>query len=222
MTAAVSQLDVQAREKIGKGAARELRRDGRVPAVLYGGKDEPVHFSLDPNQLKKELHSTGFMSKIYEFPLGGKKERALARFVQFHPVSDLPLHVDFFRVTKGAKINVSVPITFANEAASPGLKRGGVLNIIVHSLEVIADVDHIPSHIEIDLTGLDIHDTVHLPSLKLPENVVAAHPERDNDIANIVAPTIMKQTEEEEVAAEGEEGAAEATEAAESTEEGEA
>ena len=213
---ATPQLDVQLREGTGKGAARALRREGRVPAVLYGGEEVPAHFSLDPIQLDKELHKTGFMSKVFELSLQGKKEKALARAVQFHPVTDLPLHVDFYRITKGAKITVSVPIQFINELASPGIKRGGVLNIINHSLEVVADVDHIPSHIEVDLTGLEIHDTIHLKHLKLPENTAPAHPERDNDIANIVAPTVMKQTEE----AEGE--AAEAAEAAAATEEGEA
>jgi len=215
---ATPQLDVQLREGTGKGAARALRREGRVPAVLYGGKDVPAHFSLDPIQLDKELHKTGFMSKVFELSLQCKKEKALARAVQFHPVTDRPLHVDFYRITKGAKITVSVPIQFINELASPGIKRGGVLNIINHTLEVVADVDHIPSYIEVDLTGLEIHDTIHLKHLNLPENAVAAHPERDNDIANIVAPTIMKQTEEEEApAAEGE-----AAEAAAPTEEGEA
>lgn len=196
--AAASQLDIQHREETGKGASRALRRKGRVPAVLYGGKEAPVHFSLDPIQLDKELHRTGFLSKIFEISLDGKKEKALARIVQFHPVTDRPLHVDFFRVTKGEKITVSVPLTFHNEDKSPGIKRGGVLNILVHNLEIISDMDHIPSSIDIDLTGLEIHDTIHLKDFKLPENVVAAHPERDNDIANIVAPTIMKQTEEEE------------------------
>ena len=197
-----SQLDVQLREETGKGASRALRRGGRVPAVLYGGGDVPVHFSLEPIQLDKELHRTGFLSKVFEISLGGKKEKALARAVQFHPVTDRPLHVDFFRVTKGGKITVSVPLTFHNEENSPGIKRGGVLNILVHNLEIISDIDHIPSSIDIDLTGLEIHDTIHLKGLKLPEGAIAAHPERDNDIANIVAPTVMKK-----VAGEEEEGA---------------
>lgn len=208
MMTATPQLDVQLREGTGKGATRALRREGRVPAVLYGGEEAPAHFSLDPIQLDKELHKTGFMSKVFELPLQGKKEKALARAVQFHPVTDRPLHVDFYRVTKGAKITVFVPIQFINELVSPGIKRGGVLNIINHNLEVVADVDRIPSHIEVDLTGLEIHDTIHLNHLKLPEGVVPAHPERDNDIANIVAPTVMKQTE------------GEVTEATTSTEEG--
>ncbi|OJW47560.1 MAG: 50S ribosomal protein L25/general stress protein Ctc [Alphaproteobacteria bacterium 41-28] len=193
-----SQLNVQLREGTGKGASRALRREGRVPAVLYGGKDAPVHFSLDPIQLHKELHLTGFLSKIFEIPLDGKKEKALARAVQFHPVTDRPLHVDFLRVSKEGKITVAVPLQFINELSSPGIKRGGVLNILIHNLEIISDIDHIPSSIEIDLTGLEIQDTIHLKGLKLPEGVVAAHPERDNDIANIVAPTVMKKVAGEE------------------------
>lgn len=204
---ATPQLDVQLREGTGKGATRALRREGRVPAVLYGGEEAPAHFSLDPIQLDKELHKTGFMSRVFELPFQGKKEKALARAVQFHPVTDRPLHVDFYRITKGAKITLFVPIQFINELASPGIKRGGVLNIINHNLEVIADVDRIPSHIEVDLTGLEIHDTIHLNHLKLPEGVAPAHSERDNDIANIVAPTVMKQTEGE-AAASTEEGEA--------------
>ncbi len=193
----VSQLDIQLREETGKGASRALRRGGRVPAVLYGGKETPVHFSLDPIQLNKELHQ-GFLSKVFEFPLKGKKEKALARAVQFHPVTDRPLHVDFLRVSKDGKITVAVPLSFINELESPGIKRGGVLNILLHNLEVVSDIDHIPSRIEIDLAGLEIHDTIHLKGLTLPEGVVAAHPERDNDIANVVAPTVMKKTDEEE------------------------
>lgn len=206
--ATAAQLNVQLREGTGKGSSRSLRRMGRIPAVLYGGKDNPVHFSLEPIQLERELHSTGFLSKIFEISLDGKKEKALARTVQFHPVTDRPLHVDFLRVSKGSKITVSVPLTFINEEKSPGLKKGGVLNTIVHNLEVMCDMDHMPSQLEIDLTGLEIHDTIHLKDLKLPEGAVAAHPERDNDIANIVAPTVMKKEAgaEEEGGATGEAG----------------
>lgn len=210
---AVSQLNVELREETGKGASRALRRSGRIPAVLYGGEDAPAHFSLEPVQLDKELHTTGFLSKVFEFSLNGKKEKALARDVQFHPVTDRPLHVDFLRVSKDSKITVSVPLNFINELASPGIKRGGVLNVVLHNLDVNSDIDHIPSHIDVDLTGLEIHDSIHLTNIKLPQGVVAAHPERDNDIANIVAPTVMKK-----IAGEGEE-AASAEEAAATTEE---
>ncbi|MBY0502060.1 MAG: 50S ribosomal protein L25/general stress protein Ctc [Alphaproteobacteria bacterium] len=204
-----TQLDVKLRENTGKGSSRALRRDGRIPAVLYGGKELPIHFSLEPIQLNKEIHQTGFLSKIYEIAVNGKKEKALARTVQFHPVTDRPLHVDFLRVSKDGKITVAVPLSFINETNSPGIKKGGVLNILIHNLEMTSDIDHIPSSIEIDLTGLEIHDTIHLAGLKLPQGAVPAHPERDNDIANIVAPTVMKkvageeETSAETVAAEG-------------------
>jgi large subunit ribosomal protein L25 len=209
---APAQLNVQLRDKTGKGASRALRREGRVPAVLYGGNDAPVHFSLDPIQLDKELHQTGFLSKIFEIPLDKKKEKALARIVQFHPVTDRPIHVDFLRVSKDKKITVSVPLHFVNEEKSPGIKKGGVLNVLFHNLELMCDIDHIPSEIEIDLAGLEIHHTIHLTDIKLPEGVVPANAERDNSIANIVAPTVMKKT--------GEEGES-ATEAAAAEEEGE-
>src|SRR5476649_140513 len=138
-----SQLEVQLRDTTGKGSSRALRRGGRIPAVLYGGTEAPVHFSLDPIQLNKELHKKGFLSRIYELPMTGKKEKVIARDVQFHPVTDRPLHVDFYRLKKGEKIIVSVPLNFNNELDSPGLKRGGVLNIIIHNLEILADMDHI-------------------------------------------------------------------------------
>ncbi len=195
---APAQLDVQLRDKTGKGASRALRRGGRVPAVLYGGDDLPVHFSLDPIQLNKELHRPGFLSKVFEIPLDKKKEKALARIVQFHPVTDRPLHVDFLRVSKDKKITVSVALHFVNEEKSPGIKRGGVLNVLIHNLDVMCDIDHIPSTLEIDLAGSEIHHTIHLTDIKLPEGVVAAYPERDNALANIVAPTVMKKTDEEE------------------------
>lgn len=198
----ISQFDVELREGTGKGSSRALRRKGRIPAVLYGGKDDPVHFSLDPVQLDKELHKTGFLSKVFEIPVKGKKEKALARAVQFHPVTDRPLHVDFLRVSKEGKITVSVPLNFVNEQSSPGIKRGGVLNIVLHNLDIISDMDHIPNSIDVDLTGLEIHDAIHLNNIKLPQGVVAAHPERDNDIANIVAPTVMKKVASEEGATE--------------------
>lgn len=192
MTAA-THLNVQLRDKTGKGASRALRREGRVPAVLYGGKDAPVHFSLDPLQLDRELHKPGFLSKIFDVSLGHKEEKALAREVHFHPVTDRPLHVDFMRVSKDKKITVSVPLHFINEEKSPGIKRGGVLNILIHNLDLICDIDHIPADLTIDLTGLEIHHTIHLKDLKLPEGVITAHPEKDISLANIVAPTVMKK-----------------------------
>lgn len=202
---ATTVLNVKSREKLGKGASRAIRREGRIPAVLYGGKEAPIHFSLEPIQLHKEIHTTGFLSKVFEITVNKKAEKALARDVQFHPVTDRPLHVDFQRVTQGEKITVAVPLQFTNETKSPGIKRGGVLNVIIHNLDVLCDIEHIPSAIEISLEGLEIHDTIHLNHIQFPKGVVAAHPERDNDIANIVAPTIMRKTAED-TDTEGKEG----------------
>lgn len=218
MAVVTTQLDIEVRAKIGKGASRALRREGRVPAVLYGGTEAPVHFSLSPLQLHKELHKTGFLSTIFEISVNNKKERMLPRDVQFHPVTDRPLHVDFMRVSKGKKITVSIPIQFINEDKSPGVKHGGVLNILVHNLDVIADIDHIPAAFEVDMTGLEIHQSIHLADLNLPGTAVPAHPERDDTIASIMPPTVAKQTGEGGAAVEGEEGA-EGSETAESEEE---
>lgn len=204
----VNEFKGEVREKVGKGAARALRRDGRVPAVVYGEGADPIHFSVDPVALDKALHSTGFFSKVFELDLGKNKEKALARQVQFHPVTDVPMHLDFVRVKKDGKIHVAIPLTFINEEKSPGMKKGGVLNISVHNLETNCPVNKIPETIEIDLEGMEIHDTVHLADLKLPEGVTPLHPERDDVIANIVAPTVMKggADEAEEAEGEGEEG----------------
>lgn len=193
-----SQVSLKAdlREVIGKGASRAARNAGQIPAVLYGGEEEPVHFLVDTIQFTKELHQPSFYTTIFEINTDKKKERALARAVQFHPVTDRPLHIDFLRVSKDSKLTIAVPVHFINEDKSPGIKRGGVLNIVIHNLELNCDMDHIPDHIEIDLSGLEIHGTVHLKDIKLPKGTTAAHPERDDTIANIVAPTLMKQSEE--------------------------
>lgn len=194
--AAVSVLNGEMRDRLGKGASRETRRSGRIPAVIYGGDKEPVHVTLHPVELDKQIHQGGFLSRIFTVDMGKAKETVVPRDVQFHPVTDVPIHVDFVRVQKGGTIHASIPLHFINEEKSPGIKKGGVLNITVHNLEVTCPVDKMPEHIEIDLDGLDIHGTIHLVDVKLPTGVVASHPERDHDIANIVAPTVMKQTDE--------------------------
>jgi large subunit ribosomal protein L25 len=186
-----------------------------VPGVVYGNNLDPQSIAVDPKVLMKELTVPGFFSRIYNIAIGGKKEQVLAKDVQLHPVTDHPLHVDFMRVHKDAKLHVYVPVAYLNEDKSPGIKRGGVLNIVHHTLELICPVQSIPDRLEIDLTDTEIGHPVHLESLKLPEGVVAAHPDRDNTLATIVAPTIVKD-EEPAAAAEGEgeaaagEGAAEA------------
>jgi large subunit ribosomal protein L25 len=205
-------LSVQLRERAGKGAARTVRRAGRVPGVIYGGKQEPILISLDPAELKRALHRVGFFATLFDLKLDGSAHRVLPRDVQFDPVTDKPLHVDFMRVTGESKVVVQVPVEFINEPKSPGLKRGGVLNIVRHEIEVYCTVDNIPQLITVDLDGLDIGDSVHISAVKLPEGVRPTITTRDFTVAAVAAPSVMKSAEEE--AAEAAAKAAAATAAA--------
>lgn len=192
-----STMRIQLRSGVGKGYSRALRRQGMIPGILYGGGKDNVNLAVDPRDVLKGLHHRGFYTHVFEFDLNGRKERALCKAVQLHPVTDQPLHIDFMRVSKDAKIHVGVPIQFIHEADCPGIKHGGVLNIVVHSLEVICTADNIPDHLTVDLQGLGIGDTIHLDALHFPEGVVPAHPERDQTIATIVPPTVKKDTDEQ-------------------------
>lgn len=204
-------ISAELRDRAGKGAARAVRRAGRVPAVIYGDKKDAVLISLEPRELRKQLITGHFLSTVYTVEVaGGKSERVLPREVQFHPVTDIPEHVDLMRVSKSTRAHVQVPCVFLNEEASPGIKRGGVLNVVRHEIEVVCGIDEIPEEIQIDLTGLDIGDSVHISAVNLPKGVKPAI-ERDFTVATIVAPKL--RTEAEEVAAAA--GEAEAAEAAE-------
>ena len=161
---------------------------------------EAFAFAAPFSELRKIIYTPHIY--VINLNIEGEQHTAILKEIQFHPVTDVPIHVDFVRVQKGGTIHASIPLHFINEEKSPGIKKGGVLNITVHNLEVTCSVDKMPEHIEIDLDGLDIHGTVHLVDVKLPAGVVALHPERDHDIANIVAPTVMKQTAEEATATE--------------------
>ena len=196
-------LPAQARDRAGKGASRALRRNGRVPAVVYGEKKEPLSIHVEEKLLTKMLHSGHFMNSIVMVDVGGKPARTLPKAVDFHPVTSRPIHVDFLRIGEHSKVHVNVPVRFDNEEASPGLKRGGVLNIVQHELELTCDAAHIPEEIHIPLDGLDIGDSIHISDVKLPEGTRAAIDDRDFTVATIVAPSAMK-AEEEEAAAEGE------------------
>jgi large subunit ribosomal protein L25 len=196
-------LPAEARDRAGKGASRALRREGRVPAVVYGEKKDALSIHVEEKLLMKMLHSGHFMNSIVMIDVGGKATRTLPKAVDFHPVSSRPIHVDFLRVGEHSKVNVNVPVRFDNEEASPGLKRGGVLNVVQHELELICDAAHIPDEIHIPLDGLDIGDSIHISDVKLPEGTKAAIDDRDFTVATIVAPSAMK-AEEEETAAEGE------------------
>lgn len=193
-------LNASSRTLSGTGGARAVRTAGMVPGIIYGNKKDPEMIAIDPKVLMIECLQPGFFSRLYSVAVDGKEQEVLAKDVQFHPVTDRPLHVDFMRVSKNAKVNVFVPITFINEDKAPGIKRGGVLNVVHHNIELICPAQSIPEKLMIDLTGRDINQTVHLDALTLPEGVAAAHPERDNTIATIVAPTVMEEASAEATA----------------------
>jgi large subunit ribosomal protein L25 len=194
-------LRVEARERAGKGAARATRRDGRVPAVIYGNKETPQLVSLAPLDLTRELHKKAFYATLFDLELNAKKIRVLPRDVQFDPVTDRPIHADFLRVGAGTKVRVQIPVKFRNETTAPGIKRGGVLNIVRHEIEFICDAENIPPLIEVDLEGLDIGDTVHISMVKLPAGIRPTISERNFTIASIAAPTAQKMEAQEAAAA---------------------
>ena len=205
----VQNLSAELRSRAGKGAARQTRRDGRVPGVIYGNKQPATLISVEPRELLRQLRKKAFHATLFDIACDGKKERVLPRDVQFDPVSDKPTHVDFMRVGEHTRVYVDVPVVFQNDAQSPGLKRGGVLNIVRHEVELVCSVDHIPQQIIIDLAGLDIGDSVHISMVKLPEGVRPAIADRDFTVATIAVPTVQKvETEVAATPAEGEAAAA--------------
>lgn len=194
----VHTLQIEVRERAGKGAARATRRAGRVPAVIYGAKKDPVLISLEPRELTREINGGSFFATLFELQVGKTKERVLPRDLQLEPISDQPIHVDFLRVRADTEINVEVPVTFINEEESPGLKRGGVLNVVRYEIELACRADAIPQQIEIDLTGMDIGDSVHISQVDLPDGVQPTISDRDFTIASVAAPSVMTEEEEEE------------------------
>ncbi|MGB7374669.1 50S ribosomal protein L25/general stress protein Ctc [Pontixanthobacter sp.] len=188
-------LPAETRERAGKGASRALRRDGRVPAVIYGGKEEPAPIHVEAKELVRQLMTGHFMNSIVMVELDGQKVRTIPKDVSFHPVTDRPIHADFLRLAKGAKIEVAIPVVFINEDASPGLKKGGVLNVVRHELDLVCEVDKIPSQIEIDVTGKEVGDSIHISEITLPEGSVSAITDRDYTIAGLVAPSALKKAE---------------------------
>ncbi|QUM70821.1 50S ribosomal protein L25/general stress protein Ctc [Sphingopyxis granuli] len=202
-------LTAETRERAGKGASRELRRNGRVPAVVYGGNEDPLMIHVEEKLLMKQLMTGVFLNSVVMIEVGGKTIRTLPKNVAFHPVKDRPIHADFLRVSKDTKVQVGVPVLFANEEKSPGLKRGGVLNVVRHELELICEADKIPDDITIDVTGFDVGESIHISHVTLPKGVESAITDRDFTIATIVAPSALKSsdgdtTKDEGEAAEGE------------------
>lgn len=200
----IVELPAQARERAGKGPARAARRTGRVPGVIYGAKKNPNMISVEERLLIKLLHQGGFFSTLFDVKVDGKAERVLARDVQFDPVSDKPVHIDFLRVSATTSVHVEVAVHFINEDQCPGIKGGGVLNVVRHEVELTCRADAIPAHIEVDLAGLDIGDGVHISMVKLPEGVHPTITDRDFTIATIAAPTVVREETAAEQTTEGE------------------
>ena len=186
-------IEAEERTRAGKGAARATRRAGKVPAVIYGARQAPTLIALDPRAVLRELQRPGWQSRLYEIKLPAGASRALIRDVQFHPVSDAPEHVDFQRLAPGETIRVAVPVHFENEGVSPGIKRGGVLNVVRHAVEVYADPDSIPERFDADLTGLDFNDNIRWHDLKGTEGTKPVIADRDFVVATVAPPVKMAE-----------------------------
>lgn len=189
---AVISISAQPRERAGKGAARSTRRAGRVPAVIYGEKQEPTLISVEPKEMDRLAHKKAFFATLLDIDLAGKKHRVLPRDVQFNPVTDVIEHIDFQRIGKDTKIHVNVPVVVKNELAAPGLKRGGVLNLVRHEIPFTCSPENIPQQIVVDLTGLDIGASIHISSIELPQGATPNIRERDFTIVTIGAPSGLK------------------------------
>ena len=188
-----TRIEALPREQAGKGAARATRRAGKVPAVIYGAKQDATLIALDPRDVVKELQKGGWQSQLYEVSVqGGAAERTLMREVQFHPVTDRPLHVDFQRLAPGQLIRVRVPVSFANEGTCPGIKAGGVLNVVRRDVEVMADPDNVPEGFEIDLAEANLGDSLRWSAVRDTFGTKAAL-DRDFVVATIAAPTVQEE-----------------------------
>lgn len=203
--ASIGTIEAQVRSLVGTGGARAVRREGRLPGIIYGGGKDAISISIDPRTIAKEVNRSAFFTHLFEISVDGKTERVLPKAVQRHVVKDHPIHIDFLRVAKGDRINVSVPLHFLNEDKSPGVKQGGVLNIVVHELSLSCPADHIPEAIEFDLTGREMHQSIHLSDLKLPKDVTVLQMEPEATVATIIAPSSVRSAE---TAGEGEEAEA--------------
>ena len=213
----ITVLTAKARAKVGKGSAREARRNGSIPAVIYGDQKTPIPIVIEQKLLVRHLNTGGFFNTLFNIDVDGELNRVLPRDVQLHPVTDVPEHVDFLRVSSSTKISVEVPVEFTGEDASPGLRVGGVLNVVRYTVEVSCTPDLIPSNLVIDLSKSEVGDSLHISAVNLPEGVTATISDRDFTIATIVAPTVVR--EEATSDADGDDPDTEAASAAEDTEE---
>ena len=199
-------FNAESRAQVGKGAARATRRLGKVPAVIYGANKDPEPISISPAQLRTALGRPGFFATLFDINIDGNQQQVLCRALQVHPVTDVPMHLDFLRVTERTRINLEIQVTFTNEQESPGLKGGGVLNIVRHAVEVVCRAGAIPEEFVADLTGLEVGDSIHISDISLPEGVKPTITDRDFTIATIAAPTVAPV--EDDIDADGEEGEA--------------
>jgi large subunit ribosomal protein L25 len=197
---AVRELKASARERVGKGGARAVRREGRVPAVIYGAGQDATAIALDGNEMRQLIFAGHFLTTVFEVDVDGGRTRVIPRDYQLDPVKDLPLHIDFLRVVEGQTLTVEVPVHFSGQEKSPGLKRGGTLNVVRHEVELVVPSDAIPESIEADLSGLDIGDSLHISAVKLPQG---ARPviDRDFTLATIAVPAALGAQAEQEAAA---------------------
>ena len=204
----MSNLKAFIREKLTSGSNNKLRADGFIPAVLYGGKDQNQNISVKKKDLSNIINSDTFLSKVLEIDIEGKREKVIPRDVSYNVISEEPIHIDFMRIVTGKKIILEIPVKFTNHPDSPGLKRGGVLNIVRRKVELKCPAEKIPDEIVVDLTGTDIGTSIKISSVKLPESVIPTITDRDFVVATVAAPTVIKEPEKptEETPADGAEG----------------
>ena len=206
----MSNLKAKIRENLTSGSNNKLRAEGLIPAILYGGKNQNLNISVSKKEISNIINSETFLSKVLELDIDGKKEKVIPRDVAYHVVSEEPMHIDFMRIVSGKKIILEIPVKFINHPDSPGLKRGGVLNIVRRKVELKCPAESIPNEIVVDLAGTDIGTSIKISSVKLPENVIPTITDRDFVVATVAAPTVIKEPEKpaEETPAEGAEGEA--------------
>ncbi len=199
----MKKLAAVARDRVGKGAARAIRRQGMIPAVVYGTGQPPKAIAIEFKEAKKLIYDGGFMTTMFEIDIEGDKERVIPRDYQLDPVKDMPIHIDFFRVAKGQTVTVEVPVHFLNQETCVGIKRGGTLNVVRHTVELFVPADAIPDAIEVDIKSLDMGDSLHISAVKLPKGCSPTIQDRDFTIATIATPAGFKEDEAEEGEAEG-------------------
>ena len=220
----MSNLKATKRENLTSGSNNKLRAEGLIPAIIYGGKNPNQNITVSKKELSSIIHSDTFLSKVLELEIDGKKEKVIPREVAFNVISEEPIHIDFMRIVSGKKVILEIPVKFINHPDSPGLKRGGVLNIVRRKVELKCPAENIPDEIVVDLTGTDIGTSIKISSVKLPESVLPTITDRDFVVATVAAPTVIKEPEKpaEDAAGEGVEGEAPAEGAEATAKDGEA